>query len=146
MTDWTPHTARAKEWFESLRDSICAEFEAIEREAGSEAAFQYTPWDREEEGNPDPGGGVQGLTTGAGMWLAGAIGLAAGFGYWQIAGLGTLLVLIVLWLLHVLEVKLELADDKLDESRPGAKGGAAARRSLRPKADDPSRVEPDAGP
>ena len=64
MTDWTPHTARAREWFEALRDSICAEFEAIEREAGSEAAFQYTPWDREEEGNPDPGGGVQGLMKG----------------------------------------------------------------------------------
>src|SRR5690606_5928476 len=46
-------------------------------------------------------GEVHGLTTGAGMWLAGAIGLAAGLGYWQIAGLGTVLVLIVLGLLHV---------------------------------------------
>ena len=64
MTDWTQHTARAKAWFEDLRDSICAEFEAIEAEAGSDARFQYTPWDREEEGNPDPGGGVQGLMKG----------------------------------------------------------------------------------
>jgi coproporphyrinogen III oxidase len=47
-----------------LRDDICAEFEAIEREAGSDAAFQYTPWDRHEDGNPDPGGGVQGLMKG----------------------------------------------------------------------------------
>ena len=46
MTDWTPFTARAQQWFESLRDSICAEFEAIEREAGSAAAFEYTPWQR----------------------------------------------------------------------------------------------------
>jgi coproporphyrinogen III oxidase len=64
MTDWTPQTARAKEWFETLRDRICAAFEAIEREAGSDAAFSYTPWQREEEGNPDPGGGVQGLMKG----------------------------------------------------------------------------------
>ncbi|ODS93197.1 MAG: coproporphyrinogen III oxidase [Erythrobacter sp. SCN 62-14] len=64
MKDWTQHTARAKAWFEDLRDSICAEFEAIEAEAGSDARFQYTPWDRHEEGNPDPGGGVQGLMKG----------------------------------------------------------------------------------
>ena len=64
MTDWTGHTTRAKEWFESLRDQICAAFEAIEREAGSDASFAYTPWQREEEGNADPGGGVQGLMKG----------------------------------------------------------------------------------
>lgn len=64
MSDWAAHTGRAKEWFESLRDQICAAFEAIEREAGSDASFQYTPWNREEEGNDDPGGGVQGLMKG----------------------------------------------------------------------------------
>ena len=37
MTEWTEQTAAAKEWFETLRDRICAAFEAIEREAGSEA-------------------------------------------------------------------------------------------------------------
>src|SRR5690606_8463561 len=30
-------------------------------------------------------GEVHGLTTGAGMWLAGAIGVAAGLGLWQVA-------------------------------------------------------------
>jgi coproporphyrinogen III oxidase len=64
MTDWQPYTARAREWFESLRDRICAEFETIEREAGSDASFEYTPWQREEEGNPDPGGGVRGVMKG----------------------------------------------------------------------------------
>ncbi|MDZ4306733.1 oxygen-dependent coproporphyrinogen oxidase [Allopontixanthobacter sp.] len=68
MTDTTlasaERTSLAKEWFEDLRTRICAEFEAIEREAGSDAAFVFTPWDREEEGNPDPGGGVQGLMKG----------------------------------------------------------------------------------
>lgn len=64
MTDWNPYTLRAREWFESLRDGICAEFEAIEREAGSDAAFEYTAWNREEEGNSEPGGGVRGVMNG----------------------------------------------------------------------------------
>ena len=64
MTDWTPYTARAREWFEALRDRICAEFEAIEREAGSNAAFDYITWKREEEDNPNPGGGVRGVMKG----------------------------------------------------------------------------------
>ena len=63
MTDWTPFTARARSWFEHLRDSICVEFEAIEAEAGSSARFAYTPWLRDaEEG--EGGGGVQGLMKG----------------------------------------------------------------------------------
>ncbi len=32
------------------------------------------------------GSGVQGLTTGAGMWLAGAVGLATALGYYVVAG------------------------------------------------------------
>ncbi len=71
MTDWTPFTARAKDWFETLRDRICAEFEAIEREAGSDAAFQYTPWQREAvegggagDSGGETGGGTRGLIKG----------------------------------------------------------------------------------
>jgi putative Mg2+ transporter-C (MgtC) family protein len=53
-------------------------------------------------------GQVHGLTTGAGMWLAGAIGVACGLGLWQIAGFATLLALVVLGLLHTLEAKLDM--------------------------------------
>ena len=57
-------------------------------------------------------GEVHGLTTGAGMWLAGAIGVACGFGLWQIAAFGTFVVLVVLGLLHVFEVKLGMGEKK----------------------------------
>ncbi len=50
-------------------------------------------------------GEVHGLTTGAGMWLAGAIGLAVGLGFWQIAALTTVLALIVLCLLQYAKIE-----------------------------------------
>ncbi len=53
-----------RSWFESLRDRICAEFEAIEREAGSDASFVFTPWDRTESDGSEGGGGVRGQMTG----------------------------------------------------------------------------------
>ena len=51
----------ARDWFESLRDRICAEFEAIEAEAGSSAKFDYVPWDRADIDGSPGGGGVRGL-------------------------------------------------------------------------------------
>jgi len=54
----------AKDWFESLRDRICAAFEQIEREAGSDAAFAYTPWEREDPSGGPGGGGVRGQMNG----------------------------------------------------------------------------------
>lgn len=42
------------------------------------------------------GGGVQGLTTGAGMWLAGAVGVACALGFYVIAAGTTVLAVIVL--------------------------------------------------
>jgi coproporphyrinogen III oxidase len=64
MTDWQPYTQQAREWFESLRTRICEAFEAIEREAGSDAEFEYTAWERQEAGNQNPGGGVRGVMKG----------------------------------------------------------------------------------
>lgn len=56
-------------------------------------------------------GQVHGLTTGAGMWLAGAIGLAIGLGFWQIAALVTLLAIVVLGLLYTFAQKANLPVD-----------------------------------
>jgi putative Mg2+ transporter-C (MgtC) family protein len=42
------------------------------------------------------GGGVQGLTTGAGMWLAGAVGVACALGFYSIAAGTTVLAVIIL--------------------------------------------------
>ncbi len=60
-----PQQSAARAWFESLRDRICAEFEAIEREAGSDARFERTAWDREgpdvTPGAYDAGGGGGGV-------------------------------------------------------------------------------------
>ncbi|WP_336869114.1 oxygen-dependent coproporphyrinogen oxidase [Sphingomonas sanguinis] len=54
----------ARLWFESLRDRICAAFEAIEREAGSDAAFDYIAWDRADPSGEPGGGGVRGVMKG----------------------------------------------------------------------------------
>jgi len=82
-------------------------------------------------------GEVQGLTTGAGMWLCGAIGLAAGIGLWQIAAFGTFLVLIVLGLLHMLEVRMDLS---------GADATDAGKTPVRAAADTSRIAGPETGP
>jgi coproporphyrinogen III oxidase len=54
----------ARDWFQSLRDRICAAFQKIESEAGSDAAFAYTPWDRTDVTGEQGGGGVRGQMAG----------------------------------------------------------------------------------
>ena len=54
-----PEQTKASAWFKSLRDQICGEFEALERAAGSDARFEFTPWDR-----PEGGGGTMGKMVG----------------------------------------------------------------------------------
>ena len=51
-------------------------------------------------------GNVKGLTTGANMWMAAALGVACGAGYYMLATLGALLALAVLTLLGALETRL----------------------------------------
>ncbi|EKV28572.1 hypothetical protein C882_0783 [Caenispirillum salinarum AK4] len=48
-------------------------------------------------------GSVEGMTTGASIWLAGAIGVAAGSGHFVVAGMTTLMGLVVLILVNELE-------------------------------------------
>jgi putative Mg2+ transporter-C (MgtC) family protein len=52
------------------------------------------------------GGDVHGLTTGAGMWLAGAIGVACGGGYYVVAVMATLLAAFILAVLRRFEHRL----------------------------------------
>jgi coproporphyrinogen III oxidase len=59
-----PEQQAARDWFEGLRDRICAAFVAIEREAGSEADFDYLPWDRTDPSGEPGGGGVRGVMKG----------------------------------------------------------------------------------
>jgi coproporphyrinogen III oxidase len=54
----------ARDWFESLRTRICGEFEAIEREAGGDAQFEFIPWERIDDDGTPGGGGVRGQMTG----------------------------------------------------------------------------------
>ena len=66
MTEFSPRPAHdalkpaAAAWFAALRDRICAEFEAIEDEAGpTPGRFVRTAWDR-----PEGGGGVMSVMRG----------------------------------------------------------------------------------
>ncbi len=65
MQPLDPQQSAARTWFEDLRTRICAAFEQIEREAGSDACFEYLPWDRIDHSGAPGGGGVRGLMTGA---------------------------------------------------------------------------------
>jgi coproporphyrinogen III oxidase len=65
LSDLEASKARARAWFESLRDQICAAFETLEDEAPAElygdtpGRFELKPWDR-----PAGGGGVMGMMRG----------------------------------------------------------------------------------
>jgi coproporphyrinogen III oxidase len=66
--------ARARRWFERLRDDICAAFEELEEELpegaprgdsdGKPGRFRRTPWQRTDHTGGDGGGGVMALMKG----------------------------------------------------------------------------------
>ena len=64
MIELDEEQSEARAWFESLRDRICTEFEAIERDSGGDAAFAYTPWERTDPDGAPGGGGVRALMAG----------------------------------------------------------------------------------
>jgi putative Mg2+ transporter-C (MgtC) family protein len=72
-------------------------------------------------------GEIHGLTTGAGMWLSGAIGVACGLGLWQVAALGTLLVLVVAGLLYSFAAKSGIGENT-GHGKPMAEEGVSKRR------------------
>lgn len=64
-------------------------------------------------------GGVRGLTTGANMWLAGALGVASGAGYYVLATIGAMLALVILTVLGALEARFNLRQQEPGSSQPG---------------------------
>ena len=56
-------------------------------------------------------GEVHGLTTGAGMWLAGSVGLSCGLGFWKIALFGAFLTVCVLAVLYSIERRFGLNEE-----------------------------------
>lgn len=69
-------------------------------------------------------GSVKGLTTGAGIWLAGAAGLAAGAGLLPVALLTTLLGLCVLWPLRSAESLIGEHESEKNAASPSSRDAA----------------------
>ena len=70
MSDIEDRKARARSWFEGLRDKICSAFEQLEDEApaslypGSAGRFVRTPWQRTDHSGAPGGGGVMSMMHG----------------------------------------------------------------------------------
>ncbi|MEK7634499.1 MAG: MgtC/SapB family protein [Patescibacteria group bacterium] len=52
------------------------------------------------------GSHVRGITTAAGLWVSAAVGMAVGFGFYEIAGFATFLTVIIFVLFWIIEEKL----------------------------------------
>ena len=78
-------------------------------------------------------GSVHGLTTGANMWLAGALGVACGAGYYFIATIGTVFALVVLIVLAKLEARFNGKSPDDDAGGPPSAPSSDEQRSNRRK-------------
>jgi len=67
--------------------------------------------------------GVTGVATGAGIWIVGAIGIACGFGFFQLASLLTLLAFAVLGVIGLIRARMR--DDIDNNSDKGDVSGDA---------------------
>jgi len=75
-------------------------------------------------------GNVRGLTTGAGMWLAGAVGVATALGYYLVAFAVSLFVVLVLVGLRAFASRVGGSDDD-EETASSAKSEAQTSKSKR---------------
>jgi len=58
-----------------------------------------------------------GLTTAGGLWVTASIGMAAGFGFYKLAILTTILVLLVLTVVYIFEKPLRNISEKVNENQ-----------------------------
>lgn len=64
------------------------------------------------------GNRLLGLTTAGGLWVTAGIGMAAGFGFYGLATVTTILVLLVLTLVNIFEKPIRRISDNIDANQP----------------------------
>ncbi len=62
------------------------------------------------------GSRLKGLTTAGGLWVTAGIGMAAGFGFFSLAFLATILVLMIFVLMNIIEKPIRKISDELDRN------------------------------
>ena len=63
------------------------------------------------------GSRLRGLTTAGGLWVMAGIGMASGFGFFYIAVIATILVLLILTLVNILEKPIRKYTEEMDSSK-----------------------------
>ncbi len=61
------------------------------------------------------GAQLRGLTTAGGLWVTAGIGMAAGFGFYSLAFVATVLILLVLTVVNILERPIRKISDNIDK-------------------------------